>query len=327
MPNEYNYKVQERSLTQGFLTKYLWEPIVARLPRKWTPNSITVVGACFVFISPIFIWLGLQKGISLGYVLAALCIFIYMTCDNVDGPHARKTGQSSRLGEFLDHWLDAMDSVIMNLCIVAMLHLDGWLTMIGVALVALSFFATIWEHHHTGVFHSGRLGTNEALLLIIGFYLMMAIFAPARILEYQGPFVPNLASGMLYLTIIGCLITLGGILYRVREHWQEFLPILFVIVAVFVWYQCGLLANLLACFLLLSGNLLYCGKLLLGRLVQEQFPYRDKIVMIVALLAILVPSLSSWLPPLFYFIFLYTSMFGIAVLLIHDLSKALQKLH
>ena len=41
------------------------------------------------------------------YFLAPLLIFVYMTCDAVDGKHARHTGQSSVLGAVVDHGIDA----------------------------------------------------------------------------------------------------------------------------------------------------------------------------------------------------------------------------
>jgi len=45
----------------------------------------------------------------------ALAMWIYSTCDNVDGKQARRTGSSSPLGELFDHGCDALDcSVIFS---------------------------------------------------------------------------------------------------------------------------------------------------------------------------------------------------------------------
>jgi phosphatidylglycerophosphate synthase len=46
-----------------------------------------------------------------------LMLFNYSTFDFVDGKHARKTGQVSRLGELLDHGGDAFSDPFMTIYI------------------------------------------------------------------------------------------------------------------------------------------------------------------------------------------------------------------
>ncbi|CAJ1332545.1 unnamed protein product, partial [Effrenium voratum] len=41
------------------------------------------------------------------YFVAPMLIFVYMTCDAVDGKHARNTKQSTPLGAVVDHGIDA----------------------------------------------------------------------------------------------------------------------------------------------------------------------------------------------------------------------------
>lgn len=324
--SEYQYKVQEKSLTQDFLTAWVWNPVVARIPAKITPNTITIIGAGFVMVSGFLVWLAIAQQMPWLFAVAAICIFIYMTCDNVDGPHARRTSQSSRLGEFLDHWFDAVDSTIFNLCMMAMLHLAGWPTMICISLVALSFFATIWEHHHTGVFHSGRFGTNESLLLVIFFYFFIAVFYQSSWVTYQNATTINFASGMVYLGIVVCSGTTLGIIWRVRSHLCEFLPMLAAIAAAMAWFWTGQNDHYWTAFFFLATNLLFTGRLLLTRLTQRQMMYRPWIVIGVSLLAIGLLACSQWIPADYYTFFRYgiTGLLGITF--VSDLSYAVAKL-
>ncbi len=322
---EYNYTVQEKSLTQGFLTKYFWEPIVSKIPNKIKPNSITVFGAIFILISIFFVWLGL-RGYNVGFAIAAFCIFVYMTCDNVDGPHARKTKQSSRLGEFLDHWFDAIDSVIMNMCILAMLNFSGWLAIVCMALVAIAFFATIWEHYHTGIFHSGKIGSNEALLLIIAIYFSMTFFYGNPLFKFQDYKTINFASVILYLTGFGCLFTIIGILLRVRKNFLEFAPILLIIFAVIAWFYNGLLTDNHTVFFILIANLFFCGRFLLMRLAQIQLPKRIQIIYIIGIISLILPWLNPWIDSYYYLIYQLFVLGLLGLSLFIDIILALKHL-
>ena len=75
-----------------------------------SPNMVTFVGL-FVVLVPV-VYAVLQTGgdrNNIGvlqdefYIYAALALFIYNTMDAIDGKHARKTKQSSPLGQIVDH--------------------------------------------------------------------------------------------------------------------------------------------------------------------------------------------------------------------------------
>lgn len=305
MAEPYQYHVEEKSLTQGFLLKFVWNPIVERIPPSVTPNTITVCGGVCMLVSSIFVWLALTKS-PWGFWAAGLFVFLYMMGDNIDGPHARHTGQSSKLGEFLDHWLDSINSIVVNLCVATALGLNGWLLVAMMACVALAFFTTIWEHHHTGVFHSGRLGTNEALLLIITLYIFLFFVNPKTSwIAYQGFDKVSLASLLAYISILGCLGTIAGALWRVRQHWHEFMPILLLLAALGTLVYEGLLPFTWAAFGMLATNSLLVGPFLLHRLANRSSPYRNWLASGFALIAILsaflVPGqVAVWSTYIFY---------------------------
>jgi len=46
------------------------------------------------------------------YVIHAVCLFCYQTLDALDGKHARRTNNSSALGELFDHGCDAISTTV-----------------------------------------------------------------------------------------------------------------------------------------------------------------------------------------------------------------------
>ena len=283
MSSDYKYHVLERSLSQNTLTKYIWNPILDHLPASLKPNTITVIGALFMLLSVVFIRLGCG-GENWGFILAAICTFVAMAGDNVDGPHARRTGQSSKLGEYLDHWLDSINSVIVNLCIAFALGLQGWMLLMYLVSITVAFFATIWEHHHTGVFHSGRMGTNEGLLAIIGLYLLLFVYYPNPWFSYR-PYEINIASILACCSITVCLVTIAKIVWRVRRSLWEFMPLLLIIGAICGCSQANLLDQKTAALLIVASNIPFCGRLLLERLADQKSYYRNSVALLLALLA------------------------------------------
>ncbi|NUM35407.1 MAG: CDP-alcohol phosphatidyltransferase family protein [Candidatus Brocadiae bacterium] len=323
MPEEYKYHVDEQSLTQGFLLKWIWNPIVRILPARLKPNTITVIGVISMIIGTFFFWLAIHHEMRWGFLLAAFSVFIYMACDNVDGPHARNTKQSSRLGEFLDHWFDSINALLINLCVVSCLFLDGWLLMVCLSLVAISFFATIWEHHHTGVFHSGKIGTNEGLMLVIGLYCAMVFVFKTPFFQYSGPETINFASGMAYFSILVCLITTIKILLRVRSHFLEFIPIVIAVTtAAYLGYQKALPSWLAAAWILAS-NIPFCARFLLERLSPARLPYRGIAISILSFLGLGIFFIKDYLPCVSMLYFSHFLCFLLAIIMFMDLSKAM----
>jgi len=72
--------------------------------------------------SPIPLWLNFYGAFS---------IFMLQTLDALDGKHARETGQSSALGQFLDHGLDSFtNSFIIVIMLQSNLFGNGFCTFL-----------------------------------------------------------------------------------------------------------------------------------------------------------------------------------------------------
>jgi phosphatidylglycerophosphate synthase len=89
---------------------WLW--IVEFMPMWLAPNMITLLGTMIMVMgcgSFLFYDLSMTQmpPQAMSY-LAGLSVFIYQTLDAIDGKQARRTGQSSPLGQLFDHGCDAM---------------------------------------------------------------------------------------------------------------------------------------------------------------------------------------------------------------------------
>lgn len=284
MPQTYRYDLDERSVTQRWLTDNVWQPTARRLPRWISPNTITVAGAVCMLASLAFVRLALA-GNRWGYLGAALCTLAYFTADNVDGPHARNTGRSSHLGEFLDHFLDTINGAVLSLGLALSLGLRGLPLLLCVAGVSLAFYATMWEQHRTGTMHSGRLGANEAILIGISGYLARLVFPEAAWLSYQ----PSLSNPVLLVSLLAVgttAVTVARIVWRNPQHRADLLPLALTCYGLLALAQAGLLGPLPAAAGMLAANVMFSGSMLITRLTGLRSRRRALVVPCAVLLGI-----------------------------------------
>lgn len=174
--SRYAYQSEQESILLPYYKRFVWEPALGLIPAGTAPNTLTVVstlscGASFV--------LGATLSHSpIAMVAAALLVFTYVSLDNMDGAHARRVGRSSRLGEFLDHWLDTLNNgfVVLGACLAVGLPFSFALAVLAVG--TLAFFAVQWELRQTGVFRMGRIADVEGNTAVCLLYLVVAIAGP-----------------------------------------------------------------------------------------------------------------------------------------------------
>ena len=168
------YAVTDRSVLLGLYKRVLWDRLVTHIPRGITPNTLTVAAQVFGGLSVAFALVA-SRGPHRLYAAAALCIFVSLTLDNVDGAHARRTGQSSPRGELLDHGLDGLTSTSVLVSTGLLLHLDAlWMGALC-ALGALTFAATFWEQSRTGVLTLPAIGPTEGVSALVVVELLVSL--------------------------------------------------------------------------------------------------------------------------------------------------------
>lgn len=222
------YKVEDKEILVAVFNKYVWRFMVPKIPRSITPNSITIFGQFCALGGLITAFLATQ-GLPLLYVVSGLLWFAYLTADNLDGQHARATGQTSVLGEFLDHGLDGFASgcVLLTCCIV--LGMDGiWMAMM-LALGAVGFIVTFWEQYRTGRLILPEISAAEGVTLVIIVNLLMATMGEPQWLYFNIETMTG-ATWLILVVLVGYAVAIVGPTYRIAKHTGgkigELLPVL-----------------------------------------------------------------------------------------------------
>lgn len=169
------YHVQDRSILLPLYRRALIDPLLPRVPASVSPNSITWAGQALLLVG-VAALLATRPRQGPVFALAALTLQLYVWCDNADGGHARRTGQCSPRGEFLDHGLDAFAVVEIALLTALALGVSPAWCVALTLVIPTAATVTYWEQSHTGMFHLGLLNQVESTLLLSASLTMSAVY-------------------------------------------------------------------------------------------------------------------------------------------------------
>lgn len=169
------YRVEDNGLLLGVYRRLLWDRLLVRIPAAVHPNALTIAGQLFAVVGALVCAAARAHG-PLLYILSAVCLLSCLTLDNLDGAHARRTKQTSALGELLDHGLDGISSgsVLVVTCLV--LHLDALMTVVVCALGALVFASLFWEQLRTGLLTIPKVSPTEGMSLLAAWEIVAGLF-------------------------------------------------------------------------------------------------------------------------------------------------------
>lgn len=130
-------------------------------PKFIAPNLITLAGWVFSVV-PWIILFGLygpamsndpKYPIPSWYFFGqAVCYFIYRILDEVDGKHARNINNSSPLGLFFDHGVDAMSVGIQGMIHARTMQFGNCIFgFSGLAAISAIFHTNTAEEYYTGI--------------------------------------------------------------------------------------------------------------------------------------------------------------------------------
>lgn len=180
--DEYKYQSEDRSIITKYILKPFWLKFERIFPVWMAPNMVTLLGLMFIVISDIFVFIYDPNLDTVSptwlYFYHALAVFMYQTFDACDGIHARRTGQSSPLGELFDHCCDSMNTTLMQIqfASVAGLTCNPLIFIFQYASLA-TFYLSTWEEFYTHkLFLSEISGPVEGLLMISCVYVLAGTF-------------------------------------------------------------------------------------------------------------------------------------------------------
>lgn len=266
----YAYTSEQASLLLPYYRRFLWDPLLARLPLGVHANTLTLAGSacCLLATSVAFAVPRSKPGL---YAIPAVLLLLYLTLDNLDGAQARRTGTSSPLGEFLDHWLDAGNCglVVLGVCTAA--DAPPLLTLVALAASSLGFFGAHWSHARTGTLRLDRLADIEGLTAAVGVYLLLASFgAGALTVPLFGPLTGAVALGLL---VAGQGLSSAAVAFvRAREGRGDWAPLGVVCAGAVGAGASGASGYGAAAALLVAGNLACSGETVVRRLRGAALP-------------------------------------------------------
>lgn len=166
---------------EPLLIKTLCEPLLPHIPASVHPNTITVTTHLIAWTTAILAVVSphlppFQQAMAL--LGAGIGMFLSMLGDCLDGLHARRTNQCSKLGELLDHWLDAMVVPLATIGMSAALQMPPWAMVVINITVAMIYSAQLVLYHHTGRFIApepasgpeGQFGIALGYVALAGFF-------------------------------------------------------------------------------------------------------------------------------------------------------------
>jgi phosphatidylglycerophosphate synthase len=286
------YKVEDRSILLPFYRRYLVDPWLPYLPAKLNPNAITHAGHLLNLTGTAILIAAWPKS-GWPFVLATVTLQLYTWCDNADGAHARRTNQCSALGEFLDHGLDALNTVyIAYLTAMALGVPPIWWVVLSLIIPGAGA-VTYWEQTQTGVFRLGLLNQLESVTVLSIALLGSALFGKS-IWGEVAIFGVTIQRAMLLWALTTILFGMVRGMHRVamRDGLAAVLPVLAVMLfgaAIAAAAAVEAISTVAAVTLATSLNVYYATRMLSFRL-HKRAPRVELVV--VAFTAVLVGLIS-----------------------------------
>ena len=266
------YRVEDRSILLPFYRRAVIDPVLPLIPARISPNLLTHVGhlANLVGVAAL---LGAWPARGYHFVVAALTLQVHVWCDNADGGHARRTGQCSPGGEWLDHGLDSLNVVYIALLTCAALGVTpGWWVALSL-LIPTAASVTYWEQSHSGVFRLGRLNQIESTLLLSGLLLASAVFGrdvTARIALGGVSLQRALCAWTAVQISVGAMRGLARVGRPDPTALASIAPLLAFDAAVGVALLAGLLTAPAAVCIGVAGNVFSAVRMLVARIGHER---------------------------------------------------------
>jgi phosphatidylglycerophosphate synthase len=216
-----------------------------------------------------------------------LLMAIYVIYDHADGMHARRTGTSGPLGEFLDHYLDAFHGAfaLLTLFIIAG-QPDSRFLIPAVWAVSLAGTATMVEEKARGILHFGFVGPLEGMLLVMAFLATFSVRPVATFWQYRILAQATSFEIAMGVAALGALATVAGCCKRVGR-----VPVLFalhaVLNALLGWrlFSAGAPPLAAAAVVALHASD-YTGRVILSHVLRRPLPRPDFVPAAFALAAV-----------------------------------------
>jgi ethanolaminephosphotransferase len=272
------YHCQDNSILVPVFKRILWGPMLPLIPEKVSANTLTLLGtglSVLAYFITVFV-----PASRLSVAIVGLLIFAYLTLDNIDGAHARRTKTSSPLGEFLDHWLDALNNTLLFMGAINVWQIPDDRAVFIMVFAVLAYTLTFWEQRVTGRIHMAQLGNVEGIFTVILFYFAGAIFGPQTMIDTKLIFNQTIIDIFWISAVINVTVTSAGAVWRVRRRFMDVVELAAPVVAMALWYKFGSIGARPACYVMTLLSPALAGRLLIARVTRQDNVGPDRFMII-----------------------------------------------
>lgn len=209
----WKYKVSDHSILSAKFQK-LWDFQVQFFPSYVHPNLISLAGFLFILYGYILTVRFVSNPLL---VLAVVLLTMgYANLDSLDGKHARRTGNSSPIGELFDHALDNISMVLIIMSFVNLWEIHDR----GVILSSIFFMSVVFLNYHLEAYLSANkqivFGKYNGQTEGVALYCLMLIlsifknYLPDFVYTYVGYFpylLSIIAANYILLNVIISILT------------------------------------------------------------------------------------------------------------------------
>jgi phosphatidylglycerophosphate synthase len=265
---------------EPLLIKTLCEPLLPHIPASVHPNTITLITHAMVWITAILALVSphlppFQQAMVL--IGAGIGMFLSMLGDCIDGLHARRTNQCSKLGELFDHWLDAMVVPLATIGMSAALQMPPWAMVTINVSVAMIYSAQLVLYHHTGRFIApepatgaeGQFGISLGYVAMAGFFYYVDRHQPWLDLAFAA-----LAAAATFVQLKCTVFYYPKLGRNIIEHVWFVLPCVGFSAA----YLLGIIELHFFVFSVVFTSFRVCGTYVLRTIVRERYSGFDGII-------------------------------------------------
>lgn len=163
------------------IVQWFCQPVLGHIPRAVHPNTISLATHFIGWLTSLLAVVSVQLPPlprAMALIGAGVGMLASMIGDCLDGMHARKTGQCSKLGEMMDHWLDAIVVPLVPLGMTIALQMPPWAIALVNISAAMVYHGQLVLHHHTGKFihPEPATGTEAQLALAFGYVGLAGLY-------------------------------------------------------------------------------------------------------------------------------------------------------
>lgn len=202
----HKYNIIDESISTSLL-KPVWIRMQSYIPFCIAPNIITLTGLLSTILSTYICYKYYDNYPIITTLCAIFFTIAYINLDAIDGIHARKTKNSSAIGELLDHGCDSVSTILLSMMFCKLLNINNniliWKFMVTSSLGFLVYHYNSYKAPATFGKYTGPVEILSYFLILTGLNLLvpsLVNIVVGKLVDLIGLILIGLTCNTFYLT-------------------------------------------------------------------------------------------------------------------------------